>query len=498
MSIQGAVQRTFSFFHKLPIVVETSAARLTSDAGLLPIREFDERIGLTGSFAAVLHDGRDPELLAHPFVQMTRSRVYGILADYVDQNDHDTLRSDPAFKLIANRLPDDPDLASQPTLSRFENAISIASLKRLRDVFIDQFIASFVVPPRRLTFDLDAVDDPAHGAQQLVLFHGYFDQYQYFPSFITSADNDQVVVLSLRPGAVHAALGADDDLEYLVQRLRQAWPGVRLCVRGDAGYGMPWMYAVCERLGVEYLFGITANAVLKRESEALLEKAVQSYAQTKTPQRLFDAFWYQAGSWAQARWIIVKAEANAQGTNRRFVVTNRPGAFVVPEAAYDDYAQRGESENRNKELKCDLAIDRTSDHRFLANFFRLYLHAAAFNLLARFRQAMALPPLPVPAPAATAPPTAPGLWSVPPEPVPEALAGAARRRHLQRRRHRDRLAEAQPCTWRSLLIKVAAEIHVSTRRIVVRLSAHWPNLEYFQRVCQRLQATRSTPLPSTG
>jgi Transposase DDE domain group 1 len=482
MNIQPAFQGTFTFFPELPIMVETTAAQLSSDAGLLPIREFDERIHLTRSFAAVLNDRRDPQLLDHSFLDMTRSRVYGILADYVDQNDHDALRSDPVFKLIANRLPDDPDLASQPTLSRFENAIDIPSLKRLRAEFIDQFIASFVVPPHRLTFDLDAVDDPAHGEQQLALFHGYFDQYQYFPAFITSADNDQVVVLSLRPGAVHAALGADDDLEFLVQRLRRAWPDLRVCIRGDAGYGMPWMYDVCERLGVEYLFGIAANAVLKRHTDALLEKAVQAFDQTKTPQRLFDAFWYQAGSWDRARWVIVKAEANAQGTNRRFIVTDRPGALVVPEAAYDDYAQRGESENRNKELKCGLQMDRTSDHRFLANFFRLYLHAAAFNLLVRFRRAMALPAVP----AATA------------EVPAEAATGTERRRHFQQRRRRDPLAEAQPCTWRSLLIKVAAEILVSTRRIVVRLSAHWPYLDYFQRVCQQLQASRPSPLPTTS
>lgn len=496
MSIQPVVQGTFSFFQDLPIIVESTAAQLTSDAGLLPIREFDERIGLTQGFAAVLDDPRDPLHLGHTFSEMTRSRIYGILADYVDQNDHDTLRSDPVFKLIANRSPNDPDLASQPTLSRFENAIGIASLKRLRDVLIDQFIASFVVPPRHLTFDLDAVDDPAHGEQQLVLFHGYFDQYQYFPSFITSADNDQVVCLSLRPGSVHAALGADDDLEYLVQRLRRAWPGVRICIRGDAGYGMPWMYNVCERLSIEYLFGIAANAVLKRVSEELLEKAVRNYDQTRTPQRLFDAFWYRAGTWPCARWVIVKAEANAQGTNRRFVVTNRPGACVVPEAAYDDYAQRGESENRNKELKCGLQMDRTSDHRFMANFFRLYLHALAFNLLVRFRQAMALPPLPASPPEHAE--ATQQLLPLPPPPVAEALTGAARRRDLQRRRDRDRLAEAQPCTWRSLLIKVAAEILVSSRRIVVRVSAHWPNLEYFQRVCQRLNATLGNPLPATG
>lgn len=481
MSIQPVHQGSFSFF-QLPIVVEATAARLSSDAGLLPIRAFDEHIGLTRSFAAVLNDARDPELFEHSFLEMSRSRIYGILADYVDQNDQDTLRSDPVFKLIADRSPDGPDLASQPTLSRYENAIDIPSLQRLRDQFVDQFIASFVVPPRQLTFDLDAVDDPTHGAQQLALFHGYFEQYQYFPSFITSADKDQVVVLSLRPGAVHAALGADDDLRYLVERLRRVWPGVRICIRGDAGYGMPWMYAVCEQLDVEYLFGLAANPKLQQATDTLVAQAVRQFEETKTPQRLFDAFWYQAGSWEHRRWVIVKAEANAQGTNRRFIVTNRPGAGAVPGAAYDDYAERGEAENRNKELKCGLQMDRTSDHRFLANFFRLYLHTAAFNLMVRFRQAMALPPLP----------------ESPPDVPPQALPEAARRRHYQRCRQRDPLAQAQPGTWRTLLIKVAAEIIVSTRRVVVRLSAYWPNLDYFQRVCQSLASIPSTPVPSTA
>jgi hypothetical protein len=149
MSIQPVCQGTFSFF-QLPIVVESTAAQLSSDAGLLAIRALDERIGLTRSFAAVLNDPRDPERFDHSFLDMARARIYGILADYVDQNDHDTLRSDPVFKLLADRLPDGPDLASQPTLSRYENAIDIPSLKRLREQFVEQFIASFVVPPRRL------------------------------------------------------------------------------------------------------------------------------------------------------------------------------------------------------------------------------------------------------------------------------------------------------------------------------------------------------------
>lgn len=480
MSIQPAWQETF-FFFDLPIVVEPSQGQLSSDAGLLPLREFDERLHFTEQFAQALRDPRTPAQVEHSVVEMVRSRVFGILADYEDQNDHDTLRHDPVFKLLAGRASDGPDLASQPTLSRFENMIDIPSLKRLRDVFIDQFIASFATPPQHLTFDLDAIDDPTHGHQQLSLFHGYFDQYQYFPVFITSADTDQFVMLSLRPGAVHAALGADDDLEYLVRRLRQTWPGLRVRVRGDAGYGVPWMYAVCERLDIDYTFGLATNSVLKAGSEALLERAVQAFEATQTPQRLCDAFWYRAESWPALRWVIVKAEANAQGTNQRFLVTNRPGARVVPEAAYDDYALRGESENRNKEFKCDLAMDRTSDHRFVANFFRLYLHAAAHNLLVRLRRAIADPP----------PPASDDV------PV-EALTGEARQQHFRSRRQRDPLGEGQPCTWRSLLIKVAAEIIVSTRRIVVRLAANWPHLNWYRHVCQQLSRTLVVAPPSTG
>src|SRR6478672_315385 len=147
MSILPVALVDFDFFEPLPIQIELSDAPLTSDAGLLPLRQFDQRIGLTSQFAAALHDPRDPDLIDHTFPEMVRSRVFGILADDEDQNDHDTLRTDPVFELIANRSPDDADLASQPTLSRFENRIDIPSLFRLRDVFIDQFIASFAQPP---------------------------------------------------------------------------------------------------------------------------------------------------------------------------------------------------------------------------------------------------------------------------------------------------------------------------------------------------------------
>jgi hypothetical protein len=492
VSIQPAWQQTLDFFGT-PLVIEPSAGQLTSDAGLLPFRQFDEQLGLTRAFAAVLDDPRDPDLIEHTVLQMVRCRVYGILAGYADQNDHDTLRHDPLFKLLANRRPTDPALASQPTLSRFENAINIPSLKRLRALFVEQFIASFLRPPKRVTLDLDAVDDPAHGHQQLTLWHGYYEQNQYLPLFITCPDNDQFVMLSLRPGNVHAALGADDDLEYLVTRLRQVWPDVVIVVRADSAFGIPRMYEVCERLRLIYTFGLSANAVLQRHTEALLAQAVATYAQERQaarqeerlaqPVRSFAGLWYQAGTWEQARYVVAKVEANDKGTNRRFVVTNRPGAELLPGPTYDEYVERGESENRNKEIKCGLEMDRLSDHRFCANYFRLYLHALAMNLLVRLRRQIA-EPLPVEASPAEAVPA-------------EAQTGAQRQQHFRQRRQRDPLGEGQPCTWRLLVIKVAAEVIVSARRVLVRLSSSWPHLGWYRRVCERLQPS-PVEAPTSG
>lgn len=222
MSIQGAWQVVLGLHPAKSIVVETSRAQLSSDAGLLPIRQFDEQIQLTGQFAAALQDLRDPALLTHTRLSMVPQRIYGILADYEDQNDHDTLRCDPIFKLLADRSPDEDDLASQPTLSRFENAVSIPDLYRLRDVLMDQFVQSFETPPGHLTLDFDAFDDPTHGQQQLTFFHGFYEQYQYLPLVVTCAENDLVLLVGLRHGTCVASLGADDDLRYLVERLRTA------------------------------------------------------------------------------------------------------------------------------------------------------------------------------------------------------------------------------------------------------------------------------------
>ena len=327
-----------------------------------------------------------------------------------------------------------------------------------------------------MTLDIDVFDDATHGQQQLTLFHGFYKQYQYLVRAITCAENDMVVLPALLYGTADPALGVGDDLKRIVQALREKFANILIRVRADSGYGKPWLYGICEQLGVEYSIGIGMNNVLKRNTEELLQKAVDQYEETSDAQRLFTGFDYQAGTWQQPRWVVVKCEANAQGTNRRAVVTNRPGARTLPHGVYDEYSERGEGENRNKELKCELSADRLSDHRYMANCFRMFLHCLANNLLVSLRQTIADPP----------PEEASGDY-LDQDAVPvEARTGRERRRHFNRRREADPLGEGHAGTWRMRLIKIAARIKVRARRVRVFLSGSWPFLHHLRDVGQAL------------
>ncbi len=474
MSLHDVWQLSFGFLSKKPVCVQPVDENLSTDAGLLIFRQWDERQHLTQGFAEQLDDSRrDP---AHTMLEMVRSRTFGILAGYEDQNDHDALRTDAVFKLLADRLPEDDDLASQPTLSRFENAITPKSLLRLEEWFIERFVNSFDEPPRELTLDVDVFDDPTHGKQQLTFFHGYYKQYQYLVRAFTCAENDQVVLPVLLHGTADVGLGVTDDLQRIVQALRARFPDVLIRLRADSGFAKPRLYEACERWDIDYSIGIGMYPPLQRNSEKLLENAVDQYEATGQPQRLFTGFDYQAQSWHQPRWVVVKCEANAQGTNRRAVVTNRRGARTLPEGVYDEYSERGESENRNKELKCELCADRLSDHRYMANGFRMFLHCLAHNLLVSLRQAIADPPA-----EATS-----GKY-LDQDAVPaEAGTPHQRRQYFNRRRKADPLGEGQASTWRMRLIKVAARIKVTARRVRVFLSGSWPYLHHFRDVGQAL------------
>ena len=455
MSSQDAKQVLFNFVSDLPVVVQQHEGQLTSDAGLLPIAQFDRRWNYTARMAACLDEApsndprqehRKPQT-QHQDIEMLRQRLFGILAGYEDCNDHDALRDEPVFKMIADRLPEDEALASQPTLSRFENSVTPASLQRLIDFTIATGIERLKQAhggklPASITLDLDATDDPTHGHQQLTLFHGYFGQYQYFPLIISEPTTKHVFLAWLRPGTVHASVGADDDLMRIVNALRKERPDMQIHIRGDGGFGLPLMYDLCEKNGLTYTFGFSTNARLKKLTEDLMRRAVEEHGRSKQKQRRFECFPYQCEAWPCARTVIAKAECHEGGTNQRFVVTNRTGVRSADDAQreYDDYVQRGESEHRMDELKNGLHMDRLSCHRFKANFFRLIVHVAAMNLLGALRQSEQLPQV---------------------------------------------LRVGQPCTWRTLVVKVAAIIVQTTRRVVVKIAANWPHWPIYESVAGR-------------
>lgn len=451
--VAGAVQQlSFPGLADRPVVVQRQAGQMTSDAGLVPLAEFDRRWRLSERIAGCLVDARsDPQ---HSLLEMLRQRLFGILADYEDCNDHDALRLDPVFKLVAGRTVDDDPLASQPTLSRFENSVRAGQLAALFDLLVTTGVERLSghhggTLPERVVLDLDATDDPTHGAQQLTLFHGYYGQYQYLPLVISEPTTKHVFLARLRHGTAHAALGADEDLRLVVEQLRRCRKDVMVHARGDSGFGVPWMYAVCEELGVSYTFGLAGNARLQRLAEPLLAHAQAEYARTRQKQRLFATWSYQADSWDRERTVIAKAECHSQGTNLRFVVTSeRVTSSAEAEACYDAYIERGESEQRMDELKNGLSAGRLSCHRLLANVFRLLLHSFAYNLLAAVRDSEATP--------------------------------------IELRR-------AQPAKWRSRLIKVAAVVVQSTRRVTIELSGCWPHWELFAAVTQRVLAVPLAP-----
>ncbi len=288
-------------------------------------------------------------------------------------------------------------------------------------------------------------------------------------------------MVSLRHGTATAFLGADDDLRYVVQRLREVWPDLEILVRGDSGFGVPLMLDLCEEMRLTDTFGDGMNPVLKRHTDDELARLQTQFAIDAQPQREFVCWPHQAGSWSAPRCTIVKIEVTSEGTNRRVILTNRAGGAILPGGTYDEYADRGESENRHKELKRELHGDRLSDHHFLANYFRLLMHALAYNLLTRQRQWIADPPAPAPELSSDSPPQlVPANEALP----VEALPGHRRRQYFNARRREDPLGEGHISTWRTQIIKVACEVLVSARRIVIRLSSSWPYLDQFRKVAQ--------------
>jgi hypothetical protein len=373
----------------VPLIAAFDGGRLTSDGGLPWLAEADTALTLCTTLARCIPDWRRRRGL-HSLETLVRQRVYQIACGYEDQDDADTLRHDPLLKLVCGRRPDSGrDLASQPTVSRLENAIDRHTAERLAAVLVALYIRERgrQGPPPHLLLDVDGTDDPAHGQQEGVAYHGFYQQHMYHPLLVFDGDTGQLITAILRPGNVHGSRFLVLVLRRLVRRLRQAWPAVQIALRADSGCAVPRLYAWCEAHGVAYTLGLIPNPVLERLAAPLLAEAqVQSEAAGGVKVRLAGEAAYQAGSWPQARRVVFKAEALAKGPNTRFVVTSRTEA---PLALYDFYVDRGQAENYIKDFKNALAADRLSDHRFWANQFRLLLHAAAYWLLHTLRRWLA-------------------------------------------------------------------------------------------------------------
>ena len=454
MTEQSVQTLLFPTLFDKPLVATFDTPQQSSDGGAILLKTIDDELGLTARLAACLPEWRQAGKIAHDLPTLIRQRCFGLACGYADANDAAQLKADPIHKLLVGRDPrTDPDLASQPTLSRFENAITPREVYWLTQTLADVVIARHqarlgVTRVRRITLDLDPTDDPTHGQQELSFFNGHYDTWCYLPLVGTLTFNGErtqhLVTAILRPGNAPATRGVLGLLRRLFAKLRVAFPHARLRVRLDGGFATPALFAFLEAEGVEYLVAMASNVKLEKRIRRLLGRArVLSKASGQSAQ-VFGETRYAAKSWHRKRRVIMKAEVvrltgRDPRDNPRFVVTNLPQS---PRRVYEIYRERGDVENRLKELHAGLGFDRTSCSRFWANAFRVVLTAAAYVLLQTLRQRLAATP-------------AAGL---------------------------------QVSTLRERLFKLGARVQVSARRIVLHLPSAFPWLVLWQAVALALGA----------
>jgi hypothetical protein len=366
--------------------------RISSDGGVMLLAMVERRLGVAERLARCFPDRRDPSRITHTLADMIRARIFAIGCGYEDADDLDFLRSDPAFKLACGRLPDSGrDLASQPTLSRLENAPALRDVIRLTYALVDQWMASYDKPPSSVTLDIDDTCDIAHGHQQLSLFNAHYDERCFLPIHIYDAEKSRPVAMILRPGKTPSGVEVRAHLRRLVRHIRKSWPPTRILFRGDGHYARPEAMAWCEDHGVDYVFGLPGTKPLSKKVEETadavrVERAfndkdvVRGYAETR----------HRAKSWDRERRAIARIEATRLGLDIRFVVTNL--SHGAPQWLYDSlYCARGQAENLIKLHKTQLCSDRTSCRSALANQVRLVLHTAAYWLMLGVRDAIPAP-----------------------------------------------------------------------------------------------------------
>jgi hypothetical protein len=436
------------------VVVVADDPAMSSDAGAVLIRTADKRLGMIGAFTECIPDLRMQAMVEHTMEEMLRQRIFGIVCGYEDANDAARLKHDPVLATVVRGDPaDDTALASQPTLSRFENTVDGETNNKLALAFMQRVLARQCARlsgrARRIMVDFDSTVDPTHGAQQLSLFNGFYNTwcYQTLLGFVRFDDEREqhLASASRMPGTGSAVAPTIEELFWLVALLRTQFRNARLCVRLDAGFASPDMFGALDRREVDYVVGMPENAVLKRLAEPYMIRARALAKETGESARVYGEEMYQAGTWPAPQRVIIKAEVVAHEDrehrdNARFVITNLRQS---PHHIYAKvYSQRGDIENRIKELKHDLCIDRTSCTKFDANRFRVIMTAAAYAMLQEIRR---------------------------------AARGTT-------------LATAQVGRLRLSIIKVAARVVATARRIVMHLPESFAYLHEWRIIARRLGA----------
>jgi hypothetical protein len=423
------------------VVARFDGGRLSSDAGVLGLREIERRLGIADRLAACLEDPRTPERVVHGLAEIIRFRLLMIAAGYEDGNDADSLRRDPAFKLALDRLPDGAGLCSQSTISRLENLPDARALLRMGRAFVDLYCAGFRQVPRRIVLDIDDTFDAVHGEQQLRLFNAHYDEYGFQP-IVVFDEQGRFITAILRPAKRPAGVEIRAHLRRIVRQIRANWPRVEILLRADSHYCGPEVLDWCRANRLDYVLGLAPTSTLRRHVAGLEASTAARFAAGPgtAKVRRFKEFYDAAGSWSRAERIIARVEAGPQGPDTRFIVTSLRhgrGRWLYEGL----YSARGQAENHIKSWKAHLAADRTSCHKATANQFRLFLHAGAYWL----------------------------LWSM---------------RTLMPRRSRWRVAQFD--TLRLHLIKLAARIVETKRQILIHLPTACPDQAILRLLLERI------------
>jgi hypothetical protein len=438
---------------KREVVARFDGGTISSDGGALLLRQADQRLNLVSRLAECFFDGRKPEQVEHSVREMLAQRIYGLALGYEDLNDHDQLRHDPLFGVLAERRQSGRPLAGKSTLNRMELGSGKADRYKkitfwkeaLDELLVCLFLEAHATAPAEIVVDVDSTDLPLHGKQEGRFFHGYYDSYCYLPLYIFCGEH--ILCARLREANHDAAYGSLQEIGRIVRQIRAAWPEVRIILRGDSGFCRNELMSWCEQQGVEYVFGLARNQRLRRIIGPQMWAATQQWNQTGAPARIFAEFDYQTrkskrGGWDRQRRVVAKAEHIDGKENPRFIVTSLGPESWAPQTLYEElYCERGDMENRIKE-QFSLFADRVSAETMRANQMRLYLSTMAYALVSGLRRL--------------------------------GLAGTE-------------LAQAQVTTIRNRLLKIGAQIRVTARKVWISMASSYPWPDLYRQVWANLR-----------